>query len=74
MATMGPVMRDHQEDDDSLELEILDGPVSSNETLQDGMIAMTPAQAWNLYVSHALSTWNARTYEFAAVQKPTTYL
>ena len=25
------------------------------------------AQAWNLYTSHTLSTWNARTYEFAAV-------
>lgn len=23
--------------------------------------------AWNLYLSHALSTWNARTYEFSAV-------
>ena len=24
-------------------------------------------QAWNLYTSHLLSTWNARAYEFAAV-------
>lgn len=29
---------------------------------------LTPSQAWNLYVSHALSTWNARGYEFAAVR------
>ncbi|KIN01949.1 hypothetical protein OIDMADRAFT_161651 [Oidiodendron maius Zn] len=28
---------------------------------------MTRSQAWNLYTSHFLSTWNARTYEFAAV-------
>lgn len=28
---------------------------------------MSSSQAWNLYTSHFLSTWNARTYEFAAV-------
>ena len=25
------------------------------------------ASLWKLYLSHTLSTWNARTYEFAAV-------
>ena len=29
---------------------------------------MTRRQALNLYTSHLLSTWNARTYEFAAVK------
>jgi iron-regulated transporter 1 len=28
---------------------------------------MTRGQAYNLYTSHFLSTWNVRTYEFAAV-------
>ena len=28
---------------------------------------MTRPQAFNLYTSHFLSTWNIRTYEFAAV-------
>ncbi|OIW29133.1 hypothetical protein CONLIGDRAFT_599002 [Coniochaeta ligniaria NRRL 30616] len=28
---------------------------------------LTRGQAWNLYVSHALSTWNARGYEFAVI-------
>lgn len=28
---------------------------------------MNKAQAWNLYLSHFLSTWNGRSYEFAAV-------
>lgn len=30
---------------------------------------MTGRQAWNLYTTHFLSTWNARTYEFAAVSQ-----
>jgi iron-regulated transporter 1 len=29
---------------------------------------MTRSQAFNLYTSHFLSTWNIRTYEFAAVR------
>lgn len=31
---------------------------------------MSKSQAWNLYTSHLLSTWNMRTYEFAAVRSP----
>jgi len=31
------------------------------------MSGLSRLQAWNLYLSHALSTWNARGYEFAAV-------
>ncbi|MCJ1357628.1 MAG: hypothetical protein MMC33_007624 [Icmadophila ericetorum] len=30
-------------------------------------VPLTKVQAWNLYMSHTLSTWNARTYEFAAI-------
>jgi len=30
---------------------------------------MTRSQAFSLYASHFLSTWNVRTYEFAAVSK-----
>ncbi|KAH7026507.1 uncharacterized protein B0I36DRAFT_366064 [Microdochium trichocladiopsis] len=33
----------------------------------DRTSGLTRPQAWNLYLSHALSTWNARGYEFAAV-------
>ena len=29
--------------------------------------ALRRCHIWNLYFSHALSTWNARIYEFAAV-------
>lgn len=32
--------------------------------------SLTGYGAWNLYISHALSTWNVRTYEFAAVGLP----
>ncbi|TVY56040.1 Solute carrier family 40 member 2 [Lachnellula cervina] len=40
----------------------------SSESLSDShQNGMTRAQAWNLYVSHFLSTWNIRTYEFAAI-------
>ena len=30
--------------------------------------ALTRRQLWSLYLSHFLSTWNARGYEFAAVR------
>jgi hypothetical protein len=33
--------------------------------------SLTTAQARSLYASHALSTWNARSYEFAAVSHTT---
>ncbi|KAI9876617.1 MAG: hypothetical protein M1830_006054 [Pleopsidium flavum] len=34
---------------------------------EDNLDYMTKTQAWNLYTTHMLSTWNARTYEFAAI-------
>ncbi|KAI0009097.1 Ferroporti-1 [Xylariaceae sp. FL0662B] len=50
-------------DDD---LELSDGPpdIVTDERVSAGL---TRSQAFNLYVSHAFSTWNARGYEFAAV-------
>lgn len=44
------------------DLDLLPIISSSNELTRFG--------AWNLYLSHALSTWNARTYEFGAVSFP----
>lgn len=42
---------------------------SQNDDISDPIIQaeLSRSQAWNLYVSHAFSTWNARGYEFAAV-------
>lgn len=31
-------------------------------------VVLTKRQSWSLYISHFLSTWNARGYEFAAVK------
>ncbi|KAI0390692.1 hypothetical protein F5Y17DRAFT_443548 [Xylariaceae sp. FL0594] len=45
-------MRDEEDDDGAVEVQ---SP------------GLTRAQAMNLYVSHAFSTWNARGYEFAAI-------
>lgn len=39
----------------------LDGELDHNSS------SLTKLGAWNLYLSHALSTWNGRTYEFGAV-------
>ncbi|KAJ8111591.1 hypothetical protein ONZ43_g5584 [Nemania bipapillata] len=38
-----------------------------HEIVIDAQPGLTRAQAFNLYLSHALSTWNARGYEFAAI-------
>jgi hypothetical protein len=47
-------------------------PESSTPAVLDTIISKS--QALNLYTSHLLSTWNARTYEFAAVRpKPIQY-
>lgn len=42
----------------------------SEEPQDGGMVVpdtITRSQAFNLYTSHFLSTWNIRTYEFATV-------
>ena len=41
-------------------------PEISNQIAESDDLA--GSQALNLYTSHLLSTWNARTYEFAAVR------
>ncbi|GAP82642.1 putative solute carrier family 40 (iron-regulated transporter) protein [Rosellinia necatrix] len=40
---------------------------ADQETPSDPPPGLTRAHAFNLYLSHALSTWNARGYEFAAI-------
>ncbi|KAF2973430.1 hypothetical protein GQX73_g54 [Xylaria multiplex] len=39
----------------------------SHDTVPDFKPGLTRAQAFNLYLSHSFSTWNARGYEFAAI-------
>lgn len=41
--------------------------MNDDTDLEQEIPGMTTAQARNLYTSHFLSTWNVRTYEFAAV-------
>lgn len=44
---------------------------SIGSTDNDGEeVLLTKRQLWSLYLSHFLSTWNARGYEFAAVRVP----
>ncbi len=45
----------------------LDHTLLTSDDAEGNVEYMTKAQAWNLYTTHMLSTWNARTYEFAAV-------
>lgn len=61
--------------------DLMDNMIEDDEhELNDGDISeqpssgLTRSQAWNLYVSHALSTWNARGYEFAAVGTMTLFI
>lgn len=42
-------------------------PISHNDAAEEESAGLTTSQARDLYTSHFLSTWNARTYEFAAV-------
>lgn len=56
--------------EDSFEFEVED---ETTHVGGDGSVvpnSLSRSQAWNLYVSHAFSTWNARGYEFAAVCVP----
>ncbi|KAI9738943.1 MAG: hypothetical protein M1818_005257 [Claussenomyces sp. TS43310] len=48
-------------DEDEVEAELIEREESASES------SFSRAQARHLYVSHLLSTWNARTYEFAAI-------
>lgn len=62
--------------DDDAGLGSLSSPESEDGIEPGQMVALetneepvhiTKSQAYNLYTSHFLSTWNIRTYEFAAV-------
>lgn len=55
-----PTTDEHDDDDDDF-LK----PAHLEEDLD--RFSLTTFGAWNLYLSHALSTWNGRTYEFGAV-------
>lgn len=46
---------------------VQDGVPSDGQPLHSGI---TTYGAVNLYINHALSTWNARGYEFAAASRP----
>lgn len=41
------------------------GRMSESREVPNDHTKLTRSQAWNLYISHAFSTWNARGYEFA---------
>jgi len=52
--------------DSDIELEPrVEGPLLEENSIDRA--ELSKAQAWNLYTSHALSTWNARTFEFAVI-------
>ena len=40
---------------------------SSDEVINRDVAILSTTSLWDLYLSHTLSIWNARTYEFAAV-------
>jgi iron-regulated transporter 1 len=52
---------------DPQELQEVPMNPSPDEANQNEPNGLTRSQAFNLYTSHFLSTWNVRTYEFAAV-------
>ncbi|CAD6447183.1 4ec8d017-a799-404d-8a27-b26c25b000c8 [Sclerotinia trifoliorum] len=59
------------EEEDALILNAQEEPHTelaiNTNTNMEMEIDMDKAQAWNLYLSHLLSTWNGRSYEFAAI-------
>jgi hypothetical protein len=69
---------DAHTNDDDIDERVVSRDGALSRTPQEGEAAMPDAhsqagmtreQAASLYISHALSTWNARTYEFAAVSR-----
>ena len=63
----GVLMSRLSEDDDGLSLDPFPDSVGTAESLEDGTPNLTKGQAWSLYLSHSLSMWNSRMYEFGAV-------
>jgi len=59
----------HDEESSVLAMRDADGDADADghDELVTGGGGMTRDQAWNLYTSHFLSTWNVRGYEFAVV-------
>lgn len=55
------------DDDNLLKLAQLDEDDLDHLPVSSSSSSLTTFGAWNLYLSHALSTWNGRTYEFGAV-------
>lgn len=70
MSTEARLTEHHLDDDhglsttDSLDTTLFPVTTPASREEPDGMSC---GQAFNLYTSHFLSTWNIRTYEFAAV-------
>ena len=42
-------------------------PLQLEAIIPTDNVSLSRSRAWSLYLSHALSTWNARAFEFAAV-------
>lgn len=67
-----PLLQQGREVSNSVQLGEISGASTdlgverATENEEQGL-ALTKGQSWNLYLSHFLSTWNARGYEFAAV-------
>lgn len=64
--------REAEDDDIDNTIGMYGGIVQDDYHIEDELEPwkdpITRYQAWCLYASHALSMWNSRTYEFAAVR------
>ena len=68
MASARPATRSERPEETSL-LSAHQGTSNSVDDLAEvPERIITSSDLWNLYVSHFLSTWNSRTYEFAAMR------
>lgn len=56
-----------EDDDDGPSLDPFPDYVGTGEFVEDATPSLTKGQAWSLYLSHSLSMWNSRMYEFGAV-------
>lgn len=65
-ATSIPVQVSESEDIENILIQTSTSPMPQS-TPENERNGMSRSQAYNLYTSHFLSTWNVRTYEFAAV-------
>ncbi|KAH9212610.1 hypothetical protein DL95DRAFT_436686 [Leptodontidium sp. 2 PMI_412] len=65
-ATSIPVQVSESEDIENILIQTSTSPMPQS-TPENERNGMSRSQAYNLYTSHFLSTWNVRTYEFAAI-------